>query len=135
MTQYEYVPCRNLVVAIIERGIIDIQRGDPGARKWLHSKWFDHWCAWLDIDPDAARAAIAAQCPPEWIDITDAHIDAVAAHYAKGGRFVDAVTEVFGEHDKALYCRVQYWYKVRVGIIVRDKDRADFNTAPVEMSQ
>lgn len=131
MTQYEYVPCRNLVVAIIERGIIDIQRGDPGARKWLHSKWFDHWCAWLGINPDAARAAIAAQCPPEWIDITDAHIDAVAARYAKGGRFVDAVTEVFGEQpDKALYSRVQYWYKVRVGIIVRDKDRAGLNTAP-----
>jgi len=73
MTQYEYEGCRKLVTAIIERGIIDIQRGDPGARKWLHSKWFDHWCAWANVDPDAARDAIAAQRPPEQTEITNAH--------------------------------------------------------------
>ena len=126
MTQYEYVPCRNLVVAIIERGIIDIQRGDPGARTWLHSDSFAHWCAWLNIDAPAARAAIAAQCqqrPPERIEITPGHVEAVMAHIDSGMRLSEAVTAVFGEHDKALYNRVQYWYKIRTGRIVRDKDR------------
>lgn len=58
---YDPTAIRNLVIAIMEQGVEDILLGNPNAIHWMNSRDFEHYCAWLDINPTAAREAIQAQ--------------------------------------------------------------------------
>lgn len=54
---------RALAVAVLATGLEDAVKGDPGAREWLASRSFEHWCDWCDWNPDYLRRQIAPLLP------------------------------------------------------------------------
>lgn len=83
---------RNLVAAILEDGIEDVERGHPDAIEWLEGDEFTHWCAWLGIDPDRARAAIRPKIKtrPAYVrkrDLTQEEVRTALTTYNKYGNW------------------------------------------------
>lgn len=97
---YHPVGVLNLVCAIIETGIEDIRQGDPVAIRWLRSRDFDHWCNWLNIDVDAARAAIERQrgTPKYSEDDIRCCIDL----YNRGMTWDRAIRQAFGYYSETI---------------------------------
>lgn len=97
---YHPVGVLNLVCAIIETGIEDIRQGDPVAIRWLRSRDFDHWCHYLDLDVDAARAAIERQrgTPKYSEDDIRCCIDL----YNRGMTWDRAIRQAFGYYSETI---------------------------------
>lgn len=54
---------RALAFAVLTTGLEDAVKGDPGAREWLDSKPFEHWCDLCDMNPDYLRRQLAPLLP------------------------------------------------------------------------
>lgn len=100
---------RQLVIAIIEQGVEDVLRGDPGALAWLDGRDFDHWCAWIGLAPDRARQAIHARRATVAPKYTADELRRASELYDSGRTWKDAVTEVFGYYSETLrYTVIRY---------------------------
>lgn len=44
-----------LIIAVIKVAMDDYLKGDKSAEHWLSSHYFNHWCSWLDLEPDYIR--------------------------------------------------------------------------------
>ena len=93
---------RELVIAIMEQGVEDVLKGDPGAIAWLDSRGFDHWCAWLGLDTTAARQAIHARRAERQPKYKPEDLRRVKQLHDKGVPWRWAMVEVFGYYSETL---------------------------------
>lgn len=86
---------RELVAAVMEQGVEDVLKNYPGALDWMNSKYFDHWCAWLNIDATAARQAIMRRRGGRTIRYPEEDLRRAVALHRRGMPWRDAAMEVF----------------------------------------
>ena len=94
--------CRELAIAIIEQGVEDVYQGDPGAIAWLDGPDFDHWCAWVDINPEAARQSIHARRRVIREKYSMDKIRHVIRLHNTGLPWIAAITSVFGYYSETI---------------------------------
>lgn len=100
----------DLIHAIMQQGVEDVYQGDPSAIAWLDSPSFDHWCAWLDIDPVAARESIhARRLTRKAGRLAEAKLSQAYDRNQRGEPQAKVLKEVFGYYSETL--RQRYlWY-------------------------
>ena len=104
---------RELVAAIIEQGVEDVLKGDPGALAWLDGRDFDHWCAFVDIDPGRARRAIHAQRANVRPKYSAEKLRRTHELHDRGRTWKDAITEVFGYYSETMRNTVIRYYNAQ----------------------
>lgn len=93
---------RELVIAIMEQGVEDVLKGDPGAIAWLDSRGFDHWCAWLGLDTTAARQAIHARRAERQPKYKPEDLRRVNELHRNGVPWHKAIKAVYGCYNETL---------------------------------
>lgn len=99
---YDPDSIRTLVMAIVEQGVEDIMKGDPGAIAWLNSRGFDHYCTWLGIDPTAARESIQQRRAKEQARYTESDLRRIKSLHNNGVSWRQAMIQVFGYYSETL---------------------------------
>lgn len=109
---YDPESIRLLVIAIMEQGVEDIIKGDPGAIAWLNSRGFDHYCTWLGIDPTAAREGINAQRRAGPAKYKESDLRRVKELHDNGVSVHQAVIKVFGTYTETRRTLVNRYIKL-----------------------
>lgn len=94
--------CRDLIAAVMEQGVEDIYKNYPGALEWMNSIYFDHWCAWLNIDPTAARQAILRRRGGRKLRYRDEDMARAVRLHNTGMAWRDVAWEVFGTRSATI---------------------------------
>ncbi len=99
---YDPAAIRNLVIAIMEQAVDDILLGDPSAINWMkNSAGFDHYCAWLDINPKAAREALEAHLrQAKQAKYNEADLRRVKQLHDNGMSVHQGIIKVFGTYTE-----------------------------------
>lgn len=101
--QWDPNSVRDLVIAIVEQGVEDVMKGDPSAIAWLDSRGFEHWCAWLNIDPTAARESIQQRRREGGnIKYNEADLRRAYELHKRGVSWRNVMFDVFGYYSETL---------------------------------